>query len=121
VANPLVKIAVTGAGIAAGVIGNKLITRGWDAAFGEDAPTAKALKASAKATKAARKEAKKAGLSKAEILDIRDPQQDQPVWKGLLWILISGVAIKALQELAKKGARSGAERLTSRRPRANRG
>lgn len=119
--NPLVKLAVSGAGIAAGVIGNIAIARGWGAVFGEDAPTKKALKRSAKATAAARKQAKKEGLSRSEIRAIQDPHAEQPVWKVLLWIFLSGVAIKGFQELARKGAMSGTRYLTERRPRPNRG
>ncbi|MFC0676048.1 DUF4235 domain-containing protein [Brachybacterium hainanense] len=119
--NPLVKAAVTGAGIAAGVIGSKLLAGGWGAVFGEEAPTPKVLRSSAKQTKLARKQAKKDGLSRSEIAAIRDPRQDQPIWKGLLWVVLSGAALTAFRQLAQKGAERGAERLTARRPRPNRG
>ncbi|WP_193104789.1 DUF4235 domain-containing protein [Brachybacterium sp. FME24] len=120
-ANPLVKIAVPLAGVAAAVVGNKAAQAGWGAVFGEDAPTVKAAKSSRKETQKNRKQAKKDGLTKAEIQEIKDPTQDQPIWKALLWTLVSGVVLQGLKLAAQRGAQAGVEGLTSRRPRANRG
>lgn len=120
-ANPLVSIVVPVAGVVAAVIGNKAAAAGWGAVFGEDAPTVKAQKASKKDTAKRRKQAKKDGLSKAEIAEIRDPAQDQPVWKMMLWATISGVILQGLRVAAKRGAKAGTERLSARRPRPNRG
>ncbi|MFC7374019.1 MULTISPECIES: DUF4235 domain-containing protein [unclassified Brachybacterium] len=120
-ANPLVKIAVPVAGIVAAAVGNKAAAAGWGAVFGEDAPTVKAAKNSQKETQKRRKQAKKEGRPKAEISQIKDPMEDQPVWKVMLWALVSGVILQGLRIAAKRGAKTGAERLTARRPRANRG
>lgn len=120
-ANPLVSIAVPVAGIIAAKIGTKAASAGWGAVFGEEAPTLKAEKAAKKDVARRRKQAKKDGLSKAEIAAIHDPADDQPVWKLMLWASISGVLLQGLRMLAKRGAKAGAERLTMRRPRANRG
>lgn len=120
-ANPLVKIVVPLAGITASVIGNKAASAGWGAVFGEDAPTVKATKAAKKDAQKRRKQAKKEGQSKAEIDAIKDPSDDQPIWKMLLWTLVSGILLQGLRMMARRGAQSGAERLVSRRPRGNRG
>lgn len=120
-ANPLVKIIVPIAGVAAGMVGRKVATAGWGAVFGEDAPTAKAQKASAKATAKQRKQAKKDGLGKDEIAGITDPMQEQALWKIALWTLISGVLLQGLRQVAQRGAKRGAEAVTERRPRPNRG
>lgn len=120
-ANPLVKIAVTGAGIAAGIIGNKLLAAGWGAAFGEEAPTTKTAKQSAKDTKKAKKKAKKDGASADEIAEIRDPVKDQTTWKVILWTLLTGVVMQALRRSAQNGVEKTAERITERRPKPNRG
>lgn len=120
-ANPLVSIAVPVAGILAAQIGNRAAAAGWGAVFGEDAPTIKAEKAAKKDVAKRRKQAKKDGLSKSEIAAIHDPTDDQPVWKMMLWATVSGVLLQGLRMLAKRGAKTGAERLTTRRPRANRG
>ena len=117
-ANPIVSIAVPVAGIVAAVVGNKAAAAGWGAVFGEEAPTTKTQKAAKKDVARRRKQAKKDGLSKAEIAAIKD---DQPLWKILLWATVSGVILQGLRVAAKRGAKSGAERLTSRRPRPNRG
>lgn len=119
--NPLVKIAMTGAGIAAGVIGNKLLVTGWGAAFGEDAPTAKNAKLSAKDTKARKKQAKKDGASKQEIAEIRDPHQEQDAWKIALWTILAGVVLQSLRRSAQRGVEVAAEKVTERRPKPNRG
>jgi len=121
VANPLVKIAVPVAGIIASQVGNRAAAKGWGAVFGEDAPTVKANKAARKDAEKRRKQAKKDGLPKAEIEAIKDPEDDQPIWKMLLWATVSGVLLQGLRMAAKRGAKSGTERLTSRRPRPNRG
>lgn len=120
-ANPLVSIAVPVAGIIASIAGRKAASAGWGAVFGEDAPTVKAQKASQKEVAARRKQAKKEGLSAAEIAAIKDPVDEQPLWKMMLWATISGVLLQGLRMAAKRGAKAGAERLTTRRPRANRG
>lgn len=120
-ANPLVSVAVPVAGLIASILGKKVASAGWGAVFGEDAPTPKAAKASKKETAQRRKQAKKDGLGKAEIREIRDPSEDQPVWKIMLWTLISGVLLQGLRQLAQRGAKKGTERMISRRPRANRG
>ncbi len=120
-ANPLVSIAVPVAGIIAGVIGNKAAAAGWGAVFGEDAPTLKSQKAAKKDVAKRRKQAKKDGLAKAEIAAITDPSDDQSVWKMMLWTTVSGVILQGLRVAAKRGAQTGAERLTTRRPRPNRG
>ena len=120
-ANPLVKIVVPVAGIVAAQIGLRAARSGWGAVFGEDAPTLKANRSSAKDTAKRRKQAKKDGLSKAEIAEIRDPMEDQPVWKVMLWTLISGVLLQGLKQLAQRYAKKGTEKVVSRRPRPNRG
>ena len=120
-ANPLVSIAVPVAGIVAGIVGNKAAAAGWGAVFGEDAPTVKSQKAAKKDAAKRRKQAKKDGLSKAEIAAIRDPEDDQPIWKMMLWATVSGVILQGLRVAAKRGAQTGTERLTTRRPRPNRG
>lgn len=119
--NPIVNAAVTVSGILASVGGTKLLTQGWQAAFGEEPPTPKAQSKSAKETKKKRKQAKKDGLSKAEIAQIRDPQKDVATWKTVLWLVLSAVFITGAKELAKRGVKSGGDRLTERRPRHNRG
>ena len=120
-ANPIVSIAVPVAGLVAAAVGNKAAAAGWGALFGEDAPTAKAQKAAQKNVAAQRKQAKKDGLSKAEIEAIKDPEDDQPIWKLLLWATISGVLLQGLRVAAKRGTKTGVERLASRRPRPSRG
>lgn len=119
--NPLVNVAVTVAGVAAGFVGQKIITAGWSRAFGEDAPTAKRVKQSAKETKSAQKQAKKDGASKDEIAEILDPEKQRPVWQMLLWTLLSTVAVQGLRTAAQRGAASSTSRLIARRPRPNRG
>ncbi len=120
-ANPLVSIAVPIAGIIAAQLGTKVAAAGWGAVFGEDAPTAKARKASKKDVARRRKQGKKDGLSRSEVRALRDPQEDQPLWKILLWATVSGVLLQGLREGARRGTKSGVERLTTRRPRPNRG
>lgn len=119
--NPIVGLAVTAAGIAAAFIGNQVLEKGWSAVFGEQAPTEKTTKQSAKDAKAERKQAKKDGASKQEIAEISDPADDLAPWKVLLWAALSGVVIQALKLLAQRGAQKGITRLTERRPDANRG
>ena len=121
VANPIVSIVVPVAGIVAGLIGNKAAAVGWRAVFGEDAPIVKSQKAAKKDVAQRRKQAKKDGLSKAEIDAIKDPSDDQPIWKLRRWATVSGVLLQGLRVAAKRGAQKGAERLTTRRPRTNRG
>lgn len=120
-ANPIVKLAVAGAGTLAALVANQVLEKGWSAVFGEDAPTEKASKQSAKEVKAQRKKAKKEGKSAEEIDEIDDPLDDVDLWKVILWTILSGVAIQGLRLLAERGTQKGAERLVSRRPRANRG
>jgi hypothetical protein len=121
VANPLVSIAVPIAGIIASQLGTRAAAAGWGAVFGEDAPTAKARRASHKDLARRRKQGKREGLSRAELRDLKDPQEDQPLWKVLLWASVSGVVLQGLREAARRGTKSGVERLTTRRPRPNRG
>ncbi len=119
--NPLVRLAVTGAGLAAAFVANQALQRGWSALFGEDAPTDKVSKQSAKDVKAERKQAKKDGASRAEIAQITDPMDEIPVWKMVLWAVLSGVAIQGLRMLTERGAERGAQHLVERRPDPNRG
>src|SRR5699024_10438666 len=84
-------------------------------------PTVKSQKAAKKDAAKRRKQAKKDGLSKAEIAAIRDPEDDQPIWKMMLWATVSGVILQGLRVAAKRGAQTGTERLVTRRPRPNRG
>lgn len=118
-ANPLVSIAVPVAGLVAAAVGNKAAAAGWGAVFGEDAPTDKTQKALQKDAAQRRKQAKKDGLSKDEIAQIKDPSEQMPVWKMMLWATISGVVLQGLRVAAKRGTQVGVERLTTRRPRAN--
>ena len=120
-ANPLVSIAVPVAGLVAAAVGNKAAAAGWGDVFGEDAPTDKTQKALQKDAAQRRKQAKKDGLSKDEIAQIKDPSEQMPVWKMMLWATISGVVLQGLRVAAKRGTQVGVERLTTRRPRANRG
>ncbi|MCS6712266.1 DUF4235 domain-containing protein [Brachybacterium sp. EF45031] len=120
-ANPLVKLAVTGAGIAATVLSNKALKAGWAAVFDEEAPTAKTRRTSAKDTAKARKQAKKEGKSKEEIAAISDPSDDTAPWKILLWTVLTGVVVQGMKLAAQQGTKQGVQRLTSRRPRPNRG
>ncbi|PWH06669.1 hypothetical protein DEO23_06950 [Brachybacterium endophyticum] len=119
--NPLVKIAMTGASIAAGVVGQKVITAIWNSVLDEDAPTNKNIKRSAKETKAARKEAKKSGASKAEVKAITDPENERPAWQIIVWTLLTGVVLQAFRQAARNGTEVGARKITERRPRPNRG
>src|SRR5699024_12873420 len=95
--NVLVKISMTIAGLAAAVVGNKLIISLWGAIFGEAAPTAKHAKSTAKETKQRRKEAEKGGQTAQEIAAIRDPSEDQPGWKARLWTLLSGAVLQGMR------------------------
>src|SRR5699024_7688877 len=121
VANPLVSIAVPVAGIVAGIVGNKAAAAGWGAVFGEDAPTVKSQKAAKKDEAMRRKKEKTDDLAKAEIAAISDHEDDQPIWKMMLWATVSGVILQGLRVAAKRGAQTGTERLVTRRPRPNRG
>lgn len=120
-ANPLVKFAVIGSGIIAGIVSNKVLSKGWGLAFGEEPPTSKALKRSAKETKAAQRQAKKDGLGKADVRAITDPHDEDPIWKTMLWLVLSGIVVKTVREYAKRGTQKGSDRIFARRPRANRG
>lgn len=120
-ANPLVKLAVTGSGLAAAMIGRRLADAGWGAVFGEEPPDDKFARSSEKDTKKRVKQARKDGLSKAEIAEIRNPADDVPWWKGVLWAVVSGILLQGLRTAAQSGAKQGTERLTRRRPRPNRG
>ena len=121
-ANPIVSIVVPVAGLVAAAAGNKAAAAGGGALFGEDAPTVKSQKSAKKDVAKQRKQAKKDGLFKAEIEAIKDPEDDQPIWK----LLLSGrrspeSSCRDCGVAAKRGAKTGAERLTSRRPRPDRG
>src|SRR5699024_657759 len=119
--NVLVKISMTIAGLAAAVVGNKLIISLWGAIFGEDAPTAKHAKSTAQETKQRRKEAKKGGQRGQELAAIRHPSEAHPVAQGLVWTLLSGVLLQAVRMLAQRGARVGTEKVAGPRPRPSRG
>lgn len=119
--NPIVKLAVLGAGVAGSFVANQVLEKGWSAVFGETAPSDKAVKQGAKEAKTERKEAKKDGASKAKLSDISNSMDDVPVWKLLLWTVVSGVVIQGIRLLAERGAQKGAARLVERRPRSNRG
>lgn len=120
-ANPLVKLAVAGAGSLAAVLANQLLEKGWSAVFGEHAPSEKMTKQSAKDIKAERKQAKKDGASAQELAQISDPMEDFPIWKIILWTALSGIAIQGLRLLAERVVQQGTSRLIERRPRPNRG
>lgn len=120
-ANPLVKIAVTASGFAAARLGRRIADAGWGAVFGEEPPDDQFTRNSEKETKKRVKQAKKDGLSKAEIEEIRNPADDVPWWKGMLWAAVSGVLLQGLRTAAQSGAKKGTDRITRRRPRPNRG
>ncbi|MDO5661797.1 MAG: DUF4235 domain-containing protein [Brachybacterium sp.] len=119
--NPLVKGVVVLAGVAAGMLANQLMERGWSAVFHETAPSDKAVKKSQSDAKSRRKEAKKDGATKEEIERITDLEDEQPIWKLLLWTALSGVVVQTLRMLAERGAQNAGNRLLSRRPPSNRG
>ncbi|PMC75487.1 hypothetical protein CJ197_06980 [Brachybacterium sp. UMB0905] len=120
-ANPIVTIAVPIAGFIAARLGSQAASAGWGAVFGEEAPTPKKQKAAEKAAAQRRKELKKEGASKAEISAVRNPEDETPVWKIVLWTTISGLVLQGLRVAAQRGTKAGLERAMSRRPRSNRG
>ena len=83
--DPLVKIAVTLAGVGAAFVANQALERVWGLVFDEKAPTEKYAKSAAKEVKQERKAAKKDGASKAELATITSKVDEQPIWKLLLW------------------------------------
>ncbi|MCT2024955.1 DUF4235 domain-containing protein [Dermabacter hominis] len=119
--NPLVGAIVTVAGIGTSILAKKALEAGWHRAFDEEVPDSKFEKQAKKDLKARQKQAKKDGASKAEIKAMTSEYEDVDAWKVALFTILSGVVISGLQQMAKKGAQSGAERLVARRPRANRG
>ena len=119
--NPLVGAIVTVAGIGTSILAKKALEAGWHRAFDEEVPDSKFEKQAKKDLKARQKQAKKDGASKAEIKAVTSEYDDVDAWKVALFTILSGVVISGLQQVAKKGAQSGAERLVARRPRANRG
>lgn len=119
--NPLVGAIVTVAGIGTSILAKKALEAGWHRAFDEEVPDSKFEKQAKKDLKARQKQAKKDGASKAEIKAMTSEYEDVDSWKVALFTILSGVVISGLQQMAKKGAQSGAERLVARRPRANRG
>ncbi|MCT2056316.1 DUF4235 domain-containing protein [Dermabacter hominis] len=119
--NPLVGAIVTVAGIGTSILAKKALKAGWHRAFDEEVPDSKFEKQAKKDLKARQKQAKKDGASKAEIKAMTSEYEDVDAWKVVLFTILSGVVISGLQQVAKKGAQSGAERLVARRPRANRG
>ncbi|WP_061212008.1 DUF4235 domain-containing protein [Dermabacter hominis] len=119
--NPLVGAIVTVAGIGTSILAKKALKAGWHRAFDEEVPDSKFEKQAKKDLKARQKQAKKDGASKAEIKAMTSEYEDVDAWKVALFTILSGVVISGLQQMAKKGAQSGAERLVARRPRANRG
>ena len=119
--NPLVGAIVTVAGIGTSILAKKALEAGWHRAFDEEVPDSKFEKQAKKDLKARQKQAKKDGASKAEIKAMTSEYDDVDAWKVALFTILSGVVISGLQQVAKKGAQSGAERLVARCPRANRG
>ncbi|MDO5645290.1 MAG: DUF4235 domain-containing protein [Dermabacter sp.] len=119
--NPLVKVAMTAASIAAGIIGNRLLKAGWQAAFHEDAPDKKTQKESEKSLRERQKLARKEGYSKADVAQMSSEYERIPAWRIALWTILSGTVIAGIQTLARQGTKEGAERLVMRRPRPNRG
>ena len=119
--NPLVGAIVTVAGIGTSILAKKALEAVWHLAFDEEVPDSKFEKQAKKDLKARQKQAKKDGASKAEIKAMTSEYDDVDAWKVALFTILSGVVISGLQQVAKKGAQSGAERLVARRPRANRG
>lgn len=119
--NPLVGAIVTVAGIGTSILAKKALEAGWHRVFDEEVPDSKFEKQAKKDLKARQKQAKKDGASKAEIKAMTSEYEDVDAWKVALFTILSGVVISGLQQVAKKGAQSGAERLVARRPRANRG
>lgn len=119
--NPLVGAIVTVAGIGTSILAKKALEAGWHRAFDEEVPDSKFEKQAKKDLKARQKQAKKDGASKTEIKAMTSEYEDVDAWKVALFTILSGVVISGLQQVAKKGAQSGAERLVARRPRANRG
>lgn len=119
--NPLVKLAMTGAGIGAGIVGKKILTAGWEAVFNEDIPDQKQVKKSDKELKKAQKNAKKEGAAKEDIEAMTSNFDDVPAWRLALWTILSGTVVVAFQQLAREGTRRGAEKVVSRRPSPNRG
>lgn len=119
--NPLVKIAMTGASMLAAGIAQKAMTRGWNSLVGNEPPTDKQVKQSAKETAQIRKQAKKDGYTKEEIKAIEDPEVARPVWQVALWAILSGVILQVIRQAAASGTEVTAKRLFARRPRANRG
>ena len=119
--NPRVGAIVTVAGIGTSILAKKALEAGWHRAFDEEVPDSKFEKQAKKDLKARQKQAKKDGASKAEIKAMTSEYDDVDAWKVALFTILSGVVISGLQQVAKKGAQSGAERLVARRPRVNRG
>lgn len=119
--NPLVKLAMTGAGIGAGIVGKKVLTAVWEGVFDEAVPDKKQLKKANKDLKKRQKVAKKDGAAKDTIADLKGDFDDVPAWRLALWTILSGTVIVGFQQLAREGTRQGAEKLVNRRPAANRG
>lgn len=119
--NPLVGAIVTVAGIGTSILAKKALAAGWHRAFDEEVPDSKFEKQAKKDLKERKKQAKKDGASKAELKEMTSEYEDVDAWKVALFTILSGVVITSLQQAARKGAQSGAERLVARRPRANRG
>lgn len=119
--NPLVKIAMTGAGIGAGIVGKKILTGVWESVFKEDIPDQKRIKKANKDLKKRQKAAKKEGAAKEEIASMKGDFDDVPAWRLVLWTVLSGTIIMAFKQLAREATRRGADKLVSRRPSPNRG
>ncbi len=120
-ATPGVKLVITLAGLAAGVVGSKLLDAAWGVAFGEQAPTASAQKTSEKDLAEAKKEAKQRGATKQELREMESSFDALPAWKIVLWTAVSGAVISGLRMAAERGAEAGANRLLGRRPESARG
>ena len=119
--NPLVKLAMAGASIAAGIAGKKALSVLWERVFHEQVPEESEMKKEEKNLKKRRKAARKDGRSRADVESMKGAYDDVPAWRVALWTILSGTLIVGLQQLAREGARKGASSLTRRRPRPNRG
>lgn len=117
--NPAMKVSTSLAAIAAGVLANNLLRIGWKAAFHEDPPTKKAMKSRNKDLDRQRKEAQKTGARRnaVERLENQQAEVETPIWKIIVWTVISGIVVAALRNAAERGV----NHAFTRRPRANRG
>lgn len=119
--NPITKLAMAAAGIAAGIIADKVLKRLWESFFKEHVPDKRFAKDAAKDLKVRQKLAKKSGASKSEIKDMTSDYDRIPAWRLALWTFVSTSAIAGAKILATKGAQKGANKLVFRRPSNRRG